>query len=396
MKSILVIFLFGIPLLALAAKGGHFPAETRMVTNESDYSVLQLTTNLADDAVIYFTNEAYSPSDNMLVFTSKRSGAWNLFGLDLKSYEIVQLTDSKHIQGTGAVVAPQTREVFFKDGDHIKALSLMTLAERVVVDLPKGFINSAAVTASPDGKVIALSQTEDISITTKTDIIYSDLNERFEKRPFSQIFTGNGDGSDWHMVAGQKKWVSHALLAPKAPYTLLYCHEGAWERVEQRMWLIQRNNMYNRKLREEEKPDLLIGHEYFFPDGVHVGYHGNYASPDKRSFIGIADIRDGVYNEYITPDGNRHTHANADGTLFVGDGNPRAPFISVYALHDGKLEPILQFRHDGSWDKQEWHPHPRFLPDGRRIVFASNKGGDGNIYLLTLKKNMPNARIQKE
>ncbi|MBS1208661.1 MAG: Oligogalacturonide lyase [Proteobacteria bacterium] len=385
MKYLVCGCLLVFPLLALAAKGERFPAEARAVADEPGYSVIQLTTHAADDAVLYFTNEAYSPADNLLVFTSKRNGYWNLYGMDLRTYEILQLTDSRRINGTGAVVAPDAREVFYKEGSQIKALSLVTLAERVVTDLPRGFIISAAVTASPDGKVVALSQVEDIPITTKTDVIYSDMDERFEKRPFSQIYTGNGDGSDWHMVAGQKKWISHVLLSPQAPYTLLYCHEGRWNMVEQRMWLISRDDKGNRKLREEETPTLSIGHEYFFPDGMHVGYHGNYAAPDKRSFIGIADIRDGSYKEYITPAGNTHTHANAEGTLFVGDGSPRAPFINVYALRDGKLEGGPLFRHDGSWAKQEWHPHPRFLPDGRQIVFTSNRGGDGNVYLLKLK-----------
>ena len=385
MKRFICGCLLALPMLALAAKGERFPAEARVVADETGFSVVQLTTNAAEDAVIYFTNEAVSPADNLLVFTSKRSGAWNLYGIDLKSYEIVQLTDSRRISGTGAVVAPLSREVFYKDGSQIKALSLATLAERVIADLPKGFIISAAVTASPDGKVVALSQVEDIPITTRTDVIYSDMDERFEKRPFSQIYTGNGDGTGWHMVAGQKKWISHVLLGPQAPYPLLYCHEGRWDRVEQRMWLIARDDTNNHKLREEEVPALSIGHEYFFPDGLHVGYHGNYAPPDKRAFIGVADIRDGSYKEYVTPTGNMHTQANSDGTLFVGDGNPRAPFISVYALRDGKLEVGAQFRHDGSWDKQEWHPHPRFLPDGKGIVFASSRGGDGNVYLMKLK-----------
>jgi oligogalacturonide lyase len=385
MKRILIGLFAVFPLLALAAKGERYPAEAKPVADEASFSVIQLTTNAADDVGLYFTNEAYSPADNLLVFTSKRSGAWNLYGISLVSYEIIQLTDSKRISGTGAVVAPATREVFFKDGSQLKALSLKTLVERVVTDLKKGFIVSAAVTASGDGKVLALSQVEDIPITTKTDVIYSDMDERFEKRPFSQIFTGNADSTDWHMVAGQQKWISHVLLSPKPPYTLLYCHEGRWERVEQRMWLIGRDDTNNRKLREEETPDLRVGHEYFFPDGVHVGYHGIYPAPDKRHYIGVADIRDGSFKEYVTPHGNTHTHANAEGTLFVSDGNPREPDISVYALREGRLETLLQFRHNGSWAKQEWHPHPRFLPDGKQIVFTSNTSGDGNVYLLRLK-----------
>lgn len=374
-----------VPLAAWAGKGDHFPAENRVVADEEGFSVMQLTAHSADDAGLYFTNDAYVPQDNTLVFTSKRSGAWNLYAMSLDSYEFVQLTDSRKISGTGAVVSPQTREVFYKDGSQLKVVSLVTLDERVVTDLPRGFIVSAAVTASHDGKVVALSQTEDIPITTRTSVIYSDMDERFEKRPFSQIFTGNAEGADWHMVAGQKKWISHVLLGPKAPYPLLYCHEGHWNKVEQRMWLIGRDDKDNRMLRPEDVPELSIGHEYFFPDGVHVGYHGNYAPPDKRPFIGVADIRDGSFREYVTPRGNGHTHANADGTLLVGDGSEKEPYLSLYTLRDGKLEGGQIFRHGSSFTRQEWHPHPRFLPDGHRIVFTSSREGNGDVYLLRLK-----------
>jgi hypothetical protein len=79
------------------------------------------------------------PHDNGLVFASKRTGAWNLFYMNLKTFTFVQLTDSTKISGTGADVCAATHEVFYREGQAIKAVNLKTLAERTLTTVPEGY-----------------------------------------------------------------------------------------------------------------------------------------------------------------------------------------------------------------------------------------------------------------
>jgi oligogalacturonide lyase len=364
-------------------KGKVYPDEHKVLkAEESGFQVLQLTTNAADDSGLYFTNRSFVPDENGLVFTSKRTGAWNLFYMNLKTFTFVQLTDSKDISGTGAEVSPATHEVFYRDGFAIKAVHLKTLAERTLTTTPKGYNVGSAVSVTAAGKALAFSITERIALATKTNVIYSDMDERFAKRPWSAVWTGGADGSGWHEIARQKKWISHTLISPENPDLILYCHEGRWNQVEQRMWLVNADGSHNRPLRPEEKPEIAIGHEYWFDDGIHVGYQVRY--PKGKPMIGVADTRDGSYREYPTPYSDSHTQASHQGDLFIGDGTEKEPFLNLYRLEGGKLTGRHIFRHGSSFSQQHWHPHPAFSPDDAYVLFTSCRAGNGDVYLIKL------------
>jgi len=370
------------PVEKPSLKGKVYPDEHKtFIAPESGLEVIQLTSNPAEDAHLYFTGDGFVPDEHGLVFTSKRTGSWNLFYMNLETYQFVQLTDSKKISGTGAVVSPVTKEVYYRDGSTIKAVHLHTLAERTINTVPAGYsVSTLSVTVS--GKTLAYSIQEDIPIASKTDKIYSDMAERFQKRPWCAVVSGQTDGTGWHEVLRLKKWISHTLVNPLNENIILYCHEGSWGDVEQRMWVVDSGGRDNHPLRREEKAAVKIGHEFWFRDGIHVGYQVQVPGDPKS--IGVADVLDGSYVEYPTSYNDSHTQANSTGDTFVGDGNEKEPYLNLYHLADGKLTGRHLWKHDSSFAQQYWHPHPRFSPDDKFILLTSCRGGDGNVYLIKL------------
>ncbi|MFT3780403.1 MAG: oligogalacturonate lyase family protein [Nibricoccus sp.] len=369
---------------ASSSKGKIYPDEHKtFVAPESGLEVVQLTSDSADDAHLYFTGDGFVPKDHGLVFTSRRTGRWNLFYMNLETFQFVQLTDGKKISGTGAVVSPVTMEAYYRDGSEIKAVHLKTLAERTITTVPAGY-NVSSLSVTVDGKTLAYSIQEDIPITTKTDKIYSDMAERFQKRPWSAVVSGHTDGTGWHEVIRIKKWISHTLIDPLNENIILYCHEGSWGDVEQRMWLVDTGGRDNHPLRLEEKPAVKIGHEFWFRDGIRVGYQVQVPGDPKS--IGIADVIDGSYNEYPAPFSDSHVQTNSTGDTFVGDGSDKEPFINLYKLADGKLTGRHLWKHESSFSQQHWHPHPRFSPDDNYVLFTSSRGGNGNVYLIKLEE----------
>jgi len=365
-------------------KGKTYPDEhVTFVAPESGLEVIQLTTASADDAHLYFTGDGFVPADQGLVFTSKRTGRWNLFYMNLVTYQFVQLTDGKKISGTGAVVSPTTMEAYYRDGSEIKAVHLKTLAERTITTVPQGY-NTSSLSVTVDGRALAYSIQEDIPITTKTAKIYSDMAERFQKRPWCAVVTGHTDGTGWHEAIRIKKWLSHTLVNPLNENIILYCHEGSWGDVEQRMWVISSGGRDNHALRPEETPAVKIGHEFWFRDGIHIGYQ--VQAPKEPKAIGIADVLDGTYTEYPTPYNDSHVQANSTGETFVGDGSDKDPYINLYQLADGKLTGRHLWKHESSFSQQQWHPHPRFSPDDKYVLFTSSRGGNGNVYLIKLEE----------
>lgn len=386
---LIVALSVALPLGAWAGttlKGKVYPAENKtFLAPESGCEVIQLTTNEADDSGLYFTSRSFVPEDNRLVFTSRRTGSWNLFYMNLKTFEFVQLTDSRKISGTGADVCAATHEVFYRDGQTIKAVHVKTLAERIITTVPDGYNVGAAVSVTASGQALAFSISESLTLTSKTSVIYSDMNEHFAKRPWSAVLTGRADGTGWHQVARQKKWISHTLICPTDPNLILYCHEGRWDQVEQRMWLVNADDRNNRPLRPEEKPEIKVGHEFWFGDGIHVGYQASY--PKAAKTIGIADTRDGSFCEYPAPFSDGHVQASHQGNLFVGDGSDKEPFLNLYKLETGKLTGRHLFRHGSSFSQQHWHPHPAFSPDDALVVFTSSRAGNGDVYLIKIAQS---------
>lgn len=381
----LVLFLPPDPSIdGKSLKGQVYPAEWREFSSlESGNRVVQLTTDLADDSGLYFTNNGFVPHDHGLVFASRRTGRWNLFYMDLETGKFIQLTDGPNVKATGAVVSPITMEAYYVDARELKAVHLKTLVERTIYSLPLGY-SPNTLSVSSEGKVVAFSFVEIIPMTTKTDKIYSDMAERFVKRPWSTVITVNTDGSGWHEVLREKLWLSHVLINPKDPKIILYCQEGPWEKVPQRMWLINSDGTGNHPLRLEEKPEVRIGHEYWFKDGIHVGYQASFKGQQKS--IGIANSLTGVYKEYSGAN-DTHTQANSHGTLFVGDGNMKEPYINLYRIENNHLILTRLLKHGGTYDQQYYHPHPIFTPDDQSIFFTSNRDGNGNIYILMFGTN---------
>jgi Oligogalacturonate lyase len=73
-----------------------------------------------------------------------------------------------------------------------------------------------------------------------------------------------------------------------------------------------------------------------------------------------------------------------DARQMVTDGEARPGCISKVRLEDGRQQYEVLCRHDSYQfgDDQRCHPHPSFTPDGRQVVFTSNRSGSSNVYLV--------------
>ncbi|HUS57034.1 MAG TPA: oligogalacturonate lyase family protein [Planctomycetota bacterium] len=58
---------------------------------------------------------------------------------------------------------------------------------------------------------------------------------------------------------------------------MAFCHEGPWQRVDNRIWGLDIETRRAWKIRPTA-PGECVGHEYWMSDGEHIGYHGGNAS----------------------------------------------------------------------------------------------------------------------
>src|ERR1700754_1930988 len=137
------------------AKGEQFPAEWHTFTDsQTGVVVKQLTAHKGHSHHLYFTNSGWYDGGRKLLFGSDRGNRTNLFGLDLASGTITQLTDLDQPPPPAetsflfASLNPRRPEVYFWQGRRLFALDLVTLAERQLYEAPVGFLtNMTNVTA---------------------------------------------------------------------------------------------------------------------------------------------------------------------------------------------------------------------------------------------------------
>ena len=352
--------------------GKIYPPEWKKYhSGESGLDIIQLTSNHEVDCGLYLYNSGFNLKDSILVFASKRTGDMNLFDIDLRTGNIRQLTDGKKIKARGAAYSSATNEVYFGQGREVKALDVHTLRERTLYHIPAGYNIAASLSVNNDGSVIAFALLSKPTPDTKPDLYHS------------IITTVNTMSGYAHEVTKEDTYISHVVINPVDSTKILYCHEGSWDTVAQRMWYVNQDGTGKIALRKEENPALRVGHEYWFKDGKKVGYQ--IGKQDKKKYIGVLDITTKDYYEYPFAE-DKHTQCNSRGNLFVGDGMPKDPSISLYRIDGNTLKRSVLFRHDSSYSGEDQHPHPVFSPDDKTIFFTTDREGDSNIYIIVLTK----------
>ena len=80
--------------------------------------------------------------------------------------------------------------------------------------------------------------------------------------------------------------------------------------------------------------------------------------------------------------------------MIVGDGTPGAvfssqgqaqPFIQLFKW-DGEqyIGPKILAYHRSTFNNQHAHPHPRFTPDGKHILYSTDLTNYANMYLVEI------------
>jgi oligogalacturonide lyase len=98
-------------------------------------------------------------------------------------------------------------------------------------------------------------------------------------------------------------------------------------------------------------------------------------------FVGLADRHGNLVRRIDMPYYCNHYHGNPDNTMLVGDDVDDLVLIDI-SSDEARIE--LLCSHRTSWHTQTSHCHPTWSWDGSRILYASDRGGRVNLYLVEL------------
>lgn len=362
--------------------------------------VRQLTGSPAEDYHFYFYNPSITPDGKYLIFFSERTGLSNLFRLDLQSGEIVQLTDARPtraeywpfteaVKGVGACLAAignHGREVFYFEGTDLFAVDVESLKRRQLLSLPPDR-RPSILHANASGETLVFATWDEALFMGRSQRAYAGEkfpDERFFQETTSTIIRVEAvSGQAEEVLRMEKFWINHVLINPENRDLILFCHE--YSELPDRMWLLDVVSGRCAPI-PGQGADEWYQHEFWSGDGRRMCFHGGASGDEAQGFCGWCSSGGADYcKAHHTTPGRAYAHYNLhpDGTTMVTDGEARPGCISKAHLRDGRQEFEVLCRHDSYkfGDDQRCHPHPSFTPDGRQVIFTSNRTGTSNIYL---------------
>ena len=219
-------------------------------------------------------------------------------------------------------------------------------------------------------------------------------------KPLCHIVYLDTQTGEHHIVVEDRCWFGHAQLRPGDPDTILFCHEGPYDMIDARLWLIQSDGSRYRCARPQPK-DVIITHEFWMPTGDRLAYV--YRKADDGSTETIRMMRPETLEEELFMPCLPYAHFICDRQRrwFVGDcqgqetpihlqtGEGRGQEVRndfIYLVDIARKKEIPLCYHGTSWTTihgtpQDAHPHPCFTPDGSGVVFTSDREGKPCVYL---------------
>ncbi|TVY08914.1 oligogalacturonate lyase family protein [Paenibacillus cremeus] len=368
-------------------KGKVWPSEEKRYTDpKSGVAIRQLTNFKGHSRHLYFTENGWYDGGNKILFVSDRHNCTNLYSLELATGEITQLTElGPEHSDLSVCLNPSGTHAYYRMGQKIISLDLLTLKEELVFQGMEGF-KTGQITCTADNSYLLVSLSEDFSNRIRLDLTngYVGHQELMEAKPLCRIarISTRSDGG-WEILHEDRAWIGHLNASPTNPNLLTFCHEGPWHLVDHRIWGMDLSNGSIWKIRERKEPFELVGHEYWHEDGVHVGYHG-FKADRSAGFFGKIRYDNTELEEVEFEFVNWHAHSQGFDQVVVDGRFPLNDLIYWKRINGVFGPPRVLCEHRCSFHSQYVHAHPRFSPDGRQLLFTSDRSGYANVYLLDL------------
>ena len=375
------------------------PEKREYTDAKTGRKVVQLTNSqnpVIQNRHLYFTDNSFTTGDGEIIFTSnrltERADEHQLFRMDLETGSM-ELICEDYINYTIWTKSPDSEIIVFLQGKKVYALNTVTGVKTLVYE-EIGDFTIASPFISPDKKYVGFARNEVVQKAHNTD--YSNFDQTMCQIKKAYITIAYLDGSKHFDVHESTHWMGHFQFSPDDPTIATFCHEGPWNLVMQRIWLL---DLVSRSVAPcyRQNADDCVGHEFWTKDGLVFfdnrgkGHDGTITKSRKQALIqeessaipiiGFADKSGKVLRTLEMSFYCNHYHGNNDNTLLVGDAVDDLYLIDI-STDKPKMEVLAH--HGSSWVGYHMHPHPTFSWDNGKILYATDKDGGLNLYMLEM------------
>ncbi|MAS36903.1 MAG: oligogalacturonide lyase [Anaerolineaceae bacterium] len=363
--------------------------------------ITQLTDHLGHSNHFYFTDPCWFNDGQSMLFNGDREGRRNLFRYDFDDGKITQMTDLQGKGGTPrACISIPNNCAYYWWGRQAIELNLTTLAERVLYEVPTGMDPWDRTNPTADGQYV-ITKIAQAAPKQKASIsfAYSEFRAMMRDKPLTQLVRIDIATGAAKVLHEDHRYLNHINTSPTLPQVTTFCHEGPWNLIDQRIWGLNVETGDVWKIRpQDDGKNFAVGHEYWFADGERIGYHGRPRIEDNASdkasgehVFGYVKWDNSDLTEVRFPFHSTHFQS-LDEKLIVGDGSPfqgsdrwkkAEPFIQLFKWNGEQyVGPRILAYHRSTFNDQYAHPHPRFTPDGKYVLYSSDLTHYANMYLV--------------
>ena len=325
--------------------------------------VIRLTDENETANHLYFHNRSFSPDDTKVIYESERDGGNNLFMFDLLTNEVTQLTEGKQLDYFG-YMSRDGKKVFFGDSGCIKAVDIATLEEEIIVDAKElagdGVTKCSGAFPSWDGKKLVCF---------------------YEANPDFGLIVVNLETGEKKIILHGVQPVRHCQYCPFDHDLILYAHEGTWEFIKARMWLINDDGSNNRRVRDHDDGDgEAAGHEF-------------WGNTKKQLYFTVR--REGlVFFSYYDVDAdkevtmfeldNEHGTITANDKYIICDSKRGEGEMYIVNIETGKVDLLCYQKMSWARKMSRFHPHVTVSYNTNKAIFTTDGYGKPGVFIADI------------
>lgn len=368
------------------AKGARFDSEHSSYHDRATGALVhQLTSHASINHATYFLQSSFSPDGQALLFASYRSGSAQLYEVErFPDGAIRQLTADAPVHAFSPAFHPDNERIFFVRQGGIWFLRRDTLEETCVVDFPGAQLGECSLSAHGDWLTAAAKRGAEAGLVA-----------------------GKVDGAEWRFIPFPRT-VIHPQFHPLDEEWIEFAGDPA-----PRMHRVRRDGAGLECLYEHANDEFVV-HETFLGrtgDIVYTVWPGQlrrmhwrtlehsaiaafnawHITPNKAGTVVLCDTNHPDLGLWLIDAG---TGARRQICLSEASSGGAQWKTSRYALaadfaaardaaQSGALS-WMEVSTDTVYGPQWTHPHPSFSPDESKVVFASDKSGHPQVYVVEL------------
>jgi len=361
----------------VSGKGRVWAAESRWLCDSATgMRIRQVTDHPSIHHHPFFFVPAWDRAMQRLVFISHRSGTAQIYAEMQDDGKLVQLTDRPDLAEWSFFPSHDGRHVFFVAGTAAWRLELRTLTEERLADF-------GAVQMRDRGMVGAAMGTTALSADDRWWAI------PVKSGPVSRLHVLDTQTGAARVIL-ERDTIGHPQFHPQEPDLLFYAGP-----LTNRVWVIRRDGSGHRNPYRRADPSQWITHESWIPGTRELAF------VDWPRGMKAVDVDSGALRD-ITAFPAWHASCDAQGVRVVcdttfpdiglhvfpvrGGGPPQRlclPGASNAGEHWGGPFPYNEGPRE-VYAPQHTHPHPRFSPDGSRVVYTSDASGHAQLFEVHL------------